>query len=333
MSWVERLQPDAPREVERLDLDELARGETHHLSLALVEDAAARVVRIPLLVAHGAAPGPVVGLTAALHGNELNGIRTIHRLFTRVEPQELSGTVVAVAVVNMPGFLSHRREYNDGRDLNRLMPGRADGTESQVYAHRFLDRVARHFEYLIDLHTASFGRINSLYVRVDMKSARSAQLARWLGAEIIVHNAGRDGTLRAAAAERGIPAVTVEIGDPQVLEQRKIRASRIGLRDVLENLGMLAPDSESAPGNSVECEGSYWLYTDAGGILEVIVKPTERVQAGQLVARLHDPWGRLLRRYFAPEDGIVVGCSTNPVAHTGARILHLGIVRSDGGDG
>ena len=326
MTRIEPLLPAPAIEVDALTLDDLAEGQTHELSLALLEDAASRVVRIPVLVARGTRTGPTVGLTAALHGNELNGIRTIHRLFTRIDPQELSGTVVAVPVVNMPGYLSHRREYHDGRDLNRLMPGRADGTDSQVYAHRFVDRVVRHFGYLIDLHTASFGRVNSLYVRADMGCETTARLARWLGPEIIVHNAGSDGTLRAAAAGLGIHAVTIEIGDPQVLERRKIRASRIGLRDVLEHLDMLAPDSEEAPGDAVECHASYWLYTDAGGILDVIVEPTERVRGGQLVARLHDPWGRLLRRYFAPEDGIVVGRSTNPVAHTGARILHLGLV-------
>jgi uncharacterized protein len=324
--FVERHDADAVQLVDDLPLETLERGQLHRLALRLVDDGASYVIRVPVLVAHGAKPGKVVGLTAALHGNELNGIPTIHRLFHRIDPRELQGTVVAVPIANMAGYLTGQREYLDGKDLNRLMPGKPDGSESQVYAYRFLERIVRHFQVLVDLHTASFGRINSLYVRADMGSPVTAHLARVLGAEIIVHNAGGDGTLRAAAAEMGIPGVTVEIGDPHVFEHGKIKASRIGLRDVLEDMGMLAPDGERASHIAVECSHSYWLFTDAGGLLEVLPNPTDRVIRGEIIATLDDPWGQRIRTYRAPEDGIVVGKGTNPVAHTGSRILHLGVV-------
>jgi predicted deacylase len=324
--WRQAHAAERPRDVDALDLDALAPGELHRLALGLAEDSASRPIRIPVLCARGVRPGPVVGITAAVHGNELNGIPTIHRLFTRIDPRELTGTVIGVPIVNVPGFMLGQRECSDRQDLNRLMPGKPDGNEAQVYAHRFVERVLKHLDYLIDLHTASFGRANSLYVRADMGCEVTRRLARLVGAEIIVHNAGGDGTVRSAAAELGIHAITVEVGDPHSFDRGMIRASRIGLRDVLEHLGMLAPDEEHVESRAVECARSFWLYTDTGGILDVLPDVTEQVDAGQVIARLTDPWGQRLRTFRSPEAGIVIGKSTNPVAGTGARILHLGVV-------
>ena len=314
----------APRQVPALELDALAPGR-HRLGVHLVDDAASRPVLAPTLVMKGQEPGPIVGLTAAVHGNELNGIPTIHDLFDTVDVSELRGSLVGVTVANVPGYLRHQRGYTDGGDLNRIMPGAPHGSESQVYAHRLLDRILSRFDYLIDLHTASFGRINSLYVRANLADPKTASLARAIGPEIIVHNAGGDGTVRAAMAALGVPSVTVEIGDPQVIEERYIQASRIGIRDALELLGVLPEDSEHAPTGAIECVSSGWLYTDSGGLLEVQPSLAERVEAGQPVATLYDPWGQLLRTYRSPKAGVVIGKSTNPVCRSGSRILHLGI--------
>ncbi len=316
---------EAPTLVDRLDLSALEAGRTHRLAVHLVDDAASRPIRAPTLVLVGHRSGPVVGLTAALHGNELNGIPTIHGLFARVAPEELAGTLVGVTIANVPGYLRHQRGYTDGADLNRIMPGHPFGSESQIYAHRLLERILDRADVLIDLHTASFGRVNCLYVRANLDDPASAALARSIGAEVIVHNPAGDGTLRGAMADRGAPAITVEIGDPQVIERGIVRTSRIGIRDALEQLGMLPEDEERTPKQALECRQSAWLYTDAGGLLHVLPSVGERVADGQLVARLHDPWGQLLRSYHSPATGVVIGKSTNPVCRSGSRILHLGV--------
>jgi uncharacterized protein len=308
-----------------LDLEGLQPG-VHRLRLALAEDGTSSSIRIPVQVLKGQKPGPVVGITAAVHGNEVNGIPTIHRLFRRLNTADLAGTVVAAAPVNLPGYLRNQREYSDGKDLNRLFPGNPEGTESQVYAHAILDRLVRHFNYMLDLHTASFGRINSLYIRADMTRPETAELARVIAPQIIVHNKSGDGTLRGAAEELGIHTITVEIGDPSRAQDDLVRSSSIGLRDVLEHLNMVTPDAESPQLETVECTRSYWLYTDGGGILEVFPQLTERVVRGQPVAHLLNEWGEVHRTYEAPEDGVVVGMATNPVAQSGSRILHLGVV-------
>lgn len=148
-------------------------------------------------------------------------------------------------------------------------------------------------------------------------------MARAQQPQILLHNMGADGTLRGAAMERGIHAITVEI-NPTVLELL-IEQGEIGVRNVIARLGMLPATEEVTGHDPVVCVRSYWMYTEVGGVLEVFPDLADRVKKGEKVARVADIFGDTQAEYFAPEDGIVIGRSTHPVNQTGSRILHLGI--------
>lgn len=182
--------------------------------LVLAYDGLGEPVACPVIVVKGKYQGPVLGITAALHGNELNGIPLIHKLIREIEVDSLSGTLVAIPVLNAPGFLRHQRGFLDGQDLNRLFPGKPSGNSGQVYCYQVMQKIMKHLNYHIDMHTASFGRVNSLYVRADMNNRTTHQMARLQEPQIIVHNTAPDGSLRSAAMKIGIPSITVEIGDP-----------------------------------------------------------------------------------------------------------------------
>lgn len=311
--------------IEQLNIDELAPGTLTRFWLHLVTDGMGLPVYIPVLVAKGTQPGPRVGVTAAVHGNELNGIPIIQRLFKELNPALIKGTIIGVPVVNAPAFLRSTRRFIDGYDLNHIMPGKPDGNVSEVYVHRFIQRVVKNFEYLIDLHTASFGRINSYYIRADLKDPITRQMARLQNAQILVHNPPSDGTLRGAADALGIHAVTLEVGDPNTFQKGHIRSGLTGIYNLLIHLGMIPGQIEPPDQQAAVCSHSYWLYTDGGGILSVHPKITERVSKGQLIATLRDVFGDVQREYLAPEDGVVIGKSINPINQTGGRILHLGV--------
>ena len=312
-----------------LSLEDLPRGEIRNLWVNIAQDAAGRDLNVPVIVARGRREGPVFGITVAVHGNELNGIPTIHLLMANVDPSDLKGTIVAVPVVNLPGYLHDRREFPDGEDLNRIMPGNPYGNVSDIYADHLISRIVRHFDFLVDLHTASFGRANSLYVRADMSRPRTAKIARLISPQIIVHNPGGDGTLRGYAEDSNIPAITVEVGDPQRFQRGLIRSSHLGIQAVLDELGMYDNDHPPiATDDYVECKRSYWVYSQEGGVLRVVPGVADTVEKGQRIASVTDLFGQTTAEYNAPESGIVIGKSTNPAASSGARILHLGIVGS-----
>jgi len=325
---VDPQRPIAPvRIVNRLEVEEFAPG-LHRVFVELVGDGLASGVRVPVLVAKGRRDGPVFGLTAAVHGNELNGIPVIHELFEGLDVDALYGTLVGVVAVNVPGLHVNERRFIDGADLNRIMPGKPAGSVAEVYAYRLLHRIVDQFEFLVDLHTASFGRVNSLYVRADLTDPRTAAMADLQHPQIIVHNAADDATLRGAAMQMGIPAITVEIGDPQRWQRSYTAHALEGVRRVLHWAGLLESQTQARTAEPLICKSSMWMFTDRGGLLRVFPALASEVQEGQRVATIKNAFGDPIRGYRAPFDGIVIGKSANPVGYTGARILHLGRVAS-----
>ncbi len=311
-----------------LKVKEAPKGKITRYWLQLVNDGMGVPIHIPIIVARGLEDGPVVGLTAAVHGNELNGIPVIQRLFKEIDVQELKGAVVGVPVLNVPSLHRKRRRFIDGTDLNHIMPGKPDGTVSQVYAWRIVNKIIKEFNYLIDLHTASNGRINSYYIRADMADETVRKMALLQNAQIIIHNPPSDGTLRGTADEMGIPAITLEVGNPNLFQKGMIRDGLTGIHNLLGYLGITDSEIEEQDENTVLCKNSYWIYLDKGGLLTVRPQVTDFVKKGELIATLRNIFGDIVKEYFAPEDGVVIGKSVNPINPTGGRILHLGIVRS-----
>ncbi len=324
-SQISAMQLEAPV-IEELDLEEVPAGEIKRHLIHLVTDGMGLPVFIPIIVAKGLQKGPVLGLTAAAHGNELNGIPVIQRLFREIDVKELRGTIVGIPVVNIPSLLRKKRRFIDGTDLNHIMPGRADGNVSQVYAFRVVNWIIKKFDYLIDLHTASFGRINSYYIRADMSKPTTRKMAELQNAQIIVHNPPSDGTLRGAADALGIHAITLEVGNPNTFQRGLIRSGLTGIHNLLGDLGMTDDIMEEPGFEAVLCQHSYWLYTDTGGILTVYPQVADLVKKGEVIATLRNIFGDLIKEYHAPEDGVVIGKSVSPINQTGGRILHLGVV-------
>ncbi len=320
-------QNDNSKLVKELTLSKVPKGKISRFWLEIVKDGMGLPVLIPIIVARGKKAGKTVGITAAVHGNELNGISVIQRVFKELDVTKLRGTIVGIPVLNVPSYLRKKRRFLDGTDLNHIMPGKPNGTVSQVYAWRVVEKIIKQFDYLLDLHTASNGRINSYYIRADMSDEVVREMALLQNAQIIVHNPPSDGTLRGTADELEIPAITLEVGNPNSFQRGMIRDGLTGIHNLLGYLKMTDSEVEEYSNETVICKKSYWMYTDTGGLLTVLPNATDLVKKGELVARLNNIFGDLIKEYFAPEDGIVIGKSVSPVNQTGGRILHLGIVK------
>jgi predicted deacylase len=316
------------RHIHHIDEAHTPAGAISRNWLHLINNGLGEPVRVPILIARGRHDGPTLGLTAAVHGNELNGIAVIQRVISSLDLETLRGTVVGVLAVNVPALLREQRVFPDGKDLNRIAPGRAGGDQAEVYIHRFVERVLGRMDVLVDLHTASFGRVNSFYVRADMEHPVASRLAKLQAPEIIVHNPPNDRTVRGTAASLGIPAITTELRDPHRFQRAAISGGIRGIENVLVDLDMIDGEVLCPLVQTVICEDSFWMYTDEGGLLNVLPAVTDRVRKGQVVAEVRTVFGDVTRTYKSPRDGIVVGRSVNPINQTGSRILHLGVGRS-----
>ncbi|MFK7824888.1 MAG: succinylglutamate desuccinylase/aspartoacylase family protein [Oligoflexales bacterium] len=311
---------------ENIDLESLPKNQISFLRIVTIANGVGDLISIPAIVIKGKYEGKTIGITAAIHGNELNGVSVIHRIIKHIKPSQLHGTIIGVPVLNIPGFLLGQREFNDGRDLNRVMPGKKRGKPAEQYAYQIREKLLKKFNYLIDLHTASFGRINTFYVRADLTSRLQRAMSLLMNPQIIVHNNSNDGTFRNTASALNIPAITVEVGNPHIFQERLIESSTNGVMQILSYLEFLKDLEITENASPVICSRSYWMHTKKGGLLEVAPKLADHVEKDQLIAVQSDLFGKTIHKYKSLEGGIIVGKSINPVAQAGDRILHLGII-------
>ena len=312
--------------IKRLNLSKFKSNEISYRWLHIVSNGIAQPIYIPIMVAKGKTNGPVLGLTAAIHGNELNGMSVVQRVFNSIDLEKLCGTIVGIPVLNIPSILVNQRRFIDGVDLNRIMPGNKEGNRSEIYANRIVNRIIKQFDFLLDLHTASFGRINSYYVRADLLSKQALELAYMQDPDIILNVPAKDGTLRGAASDLGIEAITVEVGDPDRLQKGVIKSSLQGVFNTLSFLKMYEGEITLSKEKPIICNKSYWIYSDTGGIIQVHVKLKDKVKKNDLIATVRDVFGKVLSEFNATEDGVVIGKSVNPIGQTGSRLIHLGII-------
>lgn len=311
--------------IQSLELESLAPATKSHFWLDVASNKIGQKIRLPIIVAKGRKEGPTLGITAALHGNELNGIPIIQRLIGEVNLEDLAGTIVGVLVVNVPGLLLEQRNFNDGVDLNHCFPGNPNGNLSSLFANRLVDLILGKLDYLIDLHTASFGRVNSFYVRADMSCETTARMARLQNPQIIVDNPPNDRTMRGTAVALGTKAITLELQDPHLFQYDVIDGALVGVWNVLSDLKMITEREILCPAKkTILCSGSYWMFTDVGGILEVVPEVTKLVEKGATIAVVRSIFGEVLKEYAMPEEGVIVGRSVNPLNQTGSRIVHIG---------
>ena len=323
--------------IDEIQLADIGNHQVKKYWLRIMDNGMAQPIMVPVIIAKGKTEKPVLGLTAAIHGNELNGIPIIQQVFQNLDLSTLSGTLIGIPGLNSVSIPLHQRRFSDETDLNRIFPGKETGNRSQQYVWQVKEKILSKIDYLIDMHTASFGRENSLYVRADMADEKIAAMARMQDADIILKNKGVPSmganvaklrTMRAEAMLKGIPTITVEYGNPQVYQPDLIARGVAGIVNTMRWLEMV-PGEEKTLADPVLCKKSYWIYADKGGYMEVTVRLGEKVKKDQIVAVLRNPFGDILKKYPCPEDGVVIGKSSNPVNMHGGRILHLGIVEED----
>lgn len=280
-------------------------------------------VPAPVLIVGGAQPGPTLCLTGAVHGDELNGVEIIRRVLFGLEPEKVNGTVIGLPIVNLHGFRRSSRYLADRRDLNRFFPGHPRGSSASRVAHSLFNEVIRHCDYLVDIHTGSFQRTNLAQVRADVSRPEVLRLARMFGDIAVLNHRGAKGTLRRAATDAGIAAVTVEVGEPLRLQPDQVAIGVRGIKSALAGLGMSVSRQAKASKQPVYYESS-WLRTDDGGILLARVDLGEEIHKGQVLGTVTDPITNRRNAIISPYDGRIIGMAINQVVMPGFAAFHIG---------
>lgn len=282
----------------------------------------------PVLVVNGAQSGPTLCLTAAIHGDELNGIEMVRRILYETEPEKLHGTLIGVPIVNLHGFHRTSRYLPDRRDLNRYFPGNPRGSSAARIAYSFFNEIIRHCDALVDLHTGSFHRTNLPQVRADLTDAAIVDLSQSFGATVVLHNTGTQGTLRRAAADAGIPAITLEAGEPMRVQQAAVNHGVKGIETLLNKLAMYKRIRFWGDPEPVFYH-SQWIRAEQGGILFSEVELGENVSIGELLGTVTDPITNVRTEIQSPFKGRVLGRALDQVVMPGFAAFRIGIETSE----
>ncbi len=277
---------------------------------------------LPVCVLHGVRPGPIVWANAAVHGDELNGVEIIRQVLQELDPKQMSGTLIAVPIVNVFGFLSQSRYLPDRRDLNRSFPGSARGSLASRLAHIFVTEIVERCSLGIDLHTGSDARTNLPQVRADLKDPVTHGLAEAFAAPVLMGASLRDGSLRKIAAKSGARVLLYEAGEPLRFWDQAIEAGVSGILRVLKKLEMIE-DAPIATVSSTKAEKSSWVRASRSGLYHATRPLGATVERGETLGFITTPYGTRKSLVKSPCAGIVIGSVTNPLIFQGDALVHV----------
>lgn len=280
-------------------------------------------------VVHGRRAGPVVFVSAGIHGDEIIGIEIVRRLLGHSALRSLRGTLVAVPIVNAFGFLNHSRYLPDRRDLNRCFPGSRSGSLASRLAHLFLNEIVMRADLGIDLHSAAVHRSNLPQIRVSPDQPETVRLARVFGAPVILLSKLREGSMRGAAKAAGVDVLLYEAGEALRFDETAVRAGTVGILRILHSQGMISAKGVSQPRRRpLLCRSSHWVRAAQGGLLRSFRSEGDVVKEGETLAVVSDPFGQAQIPVVAHTGGVIVGRTVFPSVNEGDALFHIAGIAS-----
>ena len=281
-------------------------------------------LNMPVQVVRGKRPGSTLFVTGVLHGEEINGVEVIRRLLRHSALKRLRGSLIAVPVVNVYGFIQHSRYLPDRRDLNRSFPGSESGSMASRVAAILMQEVVANANHGIDIHTGAGPRINLPQVRACLEDPETERLARIFGAPVIIDSDVRDGSLRSAVRDQGLPMLLYEGGEALRFDETSIRIGVRGILNVMRALGMLPDEVRRDPKHTPHvATASTWVRAPMSGVMRAPLPLGVRVHKGQVLAMVSDPFGEREQPVVASVDGIVIGRVQVPLVYEGEALFHV----------
>ena len=284
------------------------------------------LITLPVTVINGSYQGPKLWLSAAIHGDEINGVEIIRQVLQKISPSLLKGTLIAVPIVNIFGFIEQSRYLPDRRDLNRSFPGSKRGSLGSRLAHLFMKEIVSKSTHGIDLHTASDHRKNLPQIRANLHDIQTYECAKAFAAPVTIHSQTRDGSLREAAAKQGIPVLLYEAGEALRFDENAIKVGVEGIMRVMASLNMYPLETYLEPRPVLEVNQTKWVRAARSGILRLYVELGQKVIKKQLLGVISDAFGEKNTTVNAPCAGMVIGSLQNPLVNQGDAIVHLAVL-------
>ncbi|MEJ0010204.1 MAG: succinylglutamate desuccinylase/aspartoacylase family protein [Alphaproteobacteria bacterium] len=311
--------------------EEIKPGERRQFSLTVAKLYDFTDMKMPVVVIRGTEPGPVFCITAAIHGDEINGVDIVRRLLKHKALKRIKGTLIAIPIVNVFGFNDKSRYLPDRRDLNRSFPGEEHGSLASQIAYILRTEIVSKATHGIDLHTGAIHRRNLPQIRADLTQPANLALAQAFGVHVILNASPRDGSLREMVSEKRIPMLLYEAGTALRFDARASRLGVEGILNVMRAIGMLPENPiQHAPRDFFIAKSTHWVRSPISGIFLTRKRLGESTNKGDVLGSITNPFGDYEYDILSPHDGIIIGNSILPLANEGDGLYHLATFDEDG---
>ena len=300
-------------------------GERKYIELPIPGLYSDSSIHMPVHVMCGREAGPTLFVSAAIHGDEINGVEIIRRLKNSRSVSRLKGTLITVPIVNVYGFINKTRYLPDRRDMNRCFPGSETGSMASKLAYTFLTNIAERCDYGIDLHTAAISRDNLPQIRSVLENEEIKELSLAFGAPVVLNAPLREGSLRESAAETDTKILLYEAGEALRFDEISIRAGVSGIINVMRKIGMLPKSRKKLKLEPAIAHSSKWIRASQSGILRSTNPMGHKINKGDVLGYISDPFGEAENEIISPVSGMVIGRTTLPLVHEGEAIFHVAI--------
>lgn len=297
-------------------------GESCYINLRIARLPTHTIIELPIFVSRSEKPGPVLLLTAGLHGDEVNGIEIVRRLISENHVKPDIGSVIAVPIVNIYGFLQQARYLPDGKDLNRSFPGNRNGSLASRVAHAIVHSIMPQADFGIDFHTGGASKDNIPQIRCVLNNETNMKLAKAFAPPFILNSPLIDKSFRKAAQRRGKSIIVYEAGESMRFDDNAIQEGINGTLRLMKSFGMRG-EAPSAHEPKV-LDKSTWVRAKVSGLFRSSHKPGDKVYRGQKIGSITDPFGESSVKILANQSGYLLGVNHQPVVNAGDALIHIG---------
>ncbi len=305
--------------------EEVFPGQHKRLNLHTAKLFTTSAVEVPVIIERSKKPGPVVLITAGIHGDEINGVEIVRQFLARKMNRPLKGTIICIPVLNVFGFLNMQREFPDGRDLNRIFPGTKKGPLASRFAYQLTNEILPAVDYVIDFHTGGAKRFNAAQTRIVKGDDQLKNLAEVFNAPFTVFSSNLKSSFRTTCKNLNIPILLYEGGKSSDNDPGITKHGLDGLRRVLKHLGMLKAefDPPKAVKSTVFIEKTKWLRAKYSGLLHLKVEIGQWVEKKEVLAVITDPYGSFKHVMKSRSAGHIINVNQSPMVYQGDALFHI----------
>lgn len=310
--------------------ERIALGESKRLDFSIAKLYTSTKVEIPIIIERSKIPGPTVLITAAIHGDEINGVEIVRQLIARKLNKPKRGTIICIPILNVFGFLNGDRSFPDGRDLNRVFPGTKSGSLASRVAYHFTKKILPHADYCLDFHTGGASRFNSPQIRVRSGDECLLELAKVFNAPFTVYSNTIEKSYRKTCQRMGIPILLFEGGKSRESNKDIVKEGVDGVLRFLNHLDMLGkriavPEPLA---KTVIIEKTKWVRAQKSGLLHVKIDCNKHVEKGEFLATITDPYGKMRFKVTSPNEGYIINVNQSAIVNQGDAIFHISTVNT-----